>query len=410
MRRVQKILLCFILLYFLLFLKSYASIDQSKVVKLDDAKYQISYYDDTYLKADFYVSDFQEYSSDYEYMIVLTNGDASQPKLTYNSEDDYYTSDIGLSRSLHFKSTSYDVVPQGKGAAFGVEGALEKSGDIRAWIYATDNSGNSLLIKGNISIARPNRPEKYDKFDDDSFYGKIGINITVDVPRDVWVKRSFNVKIGEVNDYNLLLKLKDNYNNSTNLLYQFAENDRAAMVDTKLETPLDSEITYYECYRSDMPIPNILDIGNRITQGDYYYIFVDFDDENGKYIPVSSVSIFQAGSTYTDIWALYKVGSTQFNWDNIDKYQNMPTNTIEDNTTNDLNIINEADNQVNDIEDNQINNIVEDKSNNINEIDNTLAEEELPYTGLELRVLYILFILLCVTYYRYKKIKFGKKD
>jgi hypothetical protein len=120
------------------------------------------------------------------------------------------------------------------------------------------------------------------------------------------------------------------------------------------------------------------------------------------------VSIFQAGSTYTDIWALYKVGSTQFNWDNIDKYQNMPTNTIEDNTTNDLNIINEADNQVNEVEDNQIYNIVEDKSNNINEIDNTLAEEELPYTGLELRVLYILFILLCVVYYRYKKIKFGK--
>ena len=72
-----------------------------------------------------------------------------------------------------------------------------------------------------------------------------------------------------------------------------------------------------------------------------------------------------------------------------------------------MNIINEADNQVNDIEDNQIN-IVEDKSNNINEIDNTWAEEELPYTGLELRVLYILFILLCVVYYRYKKIKFGK--
>ena len=192
------------------------------------------------------------------------------------------------------------------------------------------------------------------------------------------------------------------------MLYQFAQNDSLAIVDTKLETPADSEVTYNECYRSEMPIPDILDIGDKITQGDYYYIYVDFDDENGKFIPASSVSVFQAGSTYTDIWALYKVGTTQFNWDNIDKYKNVPTNTIDDNTTNDLNNINEVDNQVNNITNNNVNNIIENKVNNTNKIDNTLAEEELPYTGLELRVLYILFILLCVIYYRYKKIKFGK--
>lgn len=408
MRRTQKILFCFILLYFLLFLKSYASIDQSKVVKLDDAKYQISYIEDKHIKANFYVSDFQESESDYEYIVVLTNGDASQPKLIYNQENEYYDSDIGLCRSLRFKSTSLNVVPQGKGVAFGVERVLEQSGDIRAWIYAVDNSGNSLLIKGNVSLARPGLPETYDKFDEDSFYGKTGINITLDVPRDVWVKRNFDIKIGELKDYNLLLKLKDNYNNSTNLLYQFAKNDSSAIVDTKLETPVDSEVTYNECYRSEMPILDVLDIGDKITQGDYYYIYVDFDDEKGRFIPASSVSVFQAGSTYTDIWALYKVGATQFDWDNIDKYKNVPTNTIDDNTTNDLNNINEADNQVNNITDNNVNNIIENKVNNTNKIDNTLAEEELPYTGLELRVLYILFILLCVIYYRYKKIKFGK--
>ena len=68
MRRTQKILLCFILLYFLLFLKSYASIEQSKVVKLEDAKCQIDYVEEnTYIQADFSISSDEKNISDYEY-------------------------------------------------------------------------------------------------------------------------------------------------------------------------------------------------------------------------------------------------------------------------------------------------------------------------------------------------------
>ena len=409
MRRTQKILLCFILLYFLLFLKSYASIEQSKVVKLEDAKCQIDYVEEnTYIQDDFSISSDEKNISDYEYYVVLTNGSTKQPKLIYDSASGIYTSDFGLIRSLLFQSNDYYKVPSGKGKAFDVEGVLEQNGDIRAWIYVVD-SGEIQLVKGNIPVSRPTFPKIYDRFMDGSFYSKTGISITLNAPRDVWVKRNFKIKIGEVNDYNILSKLKDNYNTNSNLLYQFAKEDKSFILETDLETPLYTEVTYNGCYYSEMPIPNKLDIGNNITIGDYYYIFIEYDDENKKYIPIDSVSIFQAGNTYTDIWTLYKIGATQFNWDNIDKYENLPADTIDDNTTDDLNNINEVDNQVNNITNNNVNNIVENKANSVDRIDNTLAEDELPYTGLELRVLYILFILLCVIYYRYKKIKFRKK-
>ncbi len=410
MRRALKILFCFILLYFLMIFKSYASIDQSKVVKLDDAKYQISYYKETYNWADLSVSNYLYYSNNYEYIIVLTNGNTNQPNLIYDSENGIYTSDIGLCRDLYFTSTEDVDVPAGQGKAFRVEKALELKGDIKAWVFAVESPESNMLIKGNIPIERPALPESDDKFSDISYFGKTGIRLGLNLPRDMWTKRQFEIKIGEVDDYDLLLELKNNNSIVPNSLKQFAKEDKNPVVDTNLETSMKSEVTYYDCYESDSPIPNSLEIGNKITQGNYYYIYVEFDDENGKYMPVESVSFFQAGSTYTDIWALYRLGTTQFNWDNIDKYKEEPTNTIDDNTTNDLNNINEANNQVNNIVDNQVNNIVENKSNSVNPIDNTLADEELPYTGLELRILYILFILLCVIYYRYKKVKFNKKN
>lgn len=120
--------------------------------------------------------------------------------------------------------------------------------------------------------------------------------------------RKFNLKIGKITDNNILTKIKNNdYTGITDLL-SYAKNNKAVY---------SSELTTVDkaYFRSD----EVLFDGNNLLENKaYYYIYAQFNDENGKYYPIEGVTLGQAWkSTINDSWDLWAYTSKDFNWDNL---------------------------------------------------------------------------------------------
>ena len=56
--------------------------------------------------------------------------------------------------------------------------------------------------------------------------------------------------------------------------------------------------------------------GARLNNGEYYYIYIKFDDENGKYEPVEAVTLTQAVNS-SNIWFLCTLSDDRFTWNNL---------------------------------------------------------------------------------------------
>lgn len=120
--------------------------------------------------------------------------------------------------------------------------------------------------------------------------------------------RKFNIKIGKVTDSAILSKIqKNDYSGITELL-TYAKNNKGVYSDTLTTT----DIAYY---RNDS---SLFDGRKLLENKAYYYIYVEFDDDNGKYIPVEGVTLGQAWfSTSSDSWDLWAYTSDEFKWDNL---------------------------------------------------------------------------------------------
>ena len=96
--------------------------------------------------------------------------------------------------------------------------------------------------------------------------------------------RKFKLKIGKISDSAILSKIKNNdYSGIVELLSYAKSNDAVYSQD------LTTTSTAY--FRSD----NALFDGNNLLENKaYYYIYAEFDDEEGKYYPIEGVTLGQA--------------------------------------------------------------------------------------------------------------------
>lgn len=120
--------------------------------------------------------------------------------------------------------------------------------------------------------------------------------------------RKFTLKIGRVTDNSILTKIKNNdYTGITDLLL-YAKNNKAVYSErltTSSEAYFKSDTTLFD--------------GRKLLENKaYYFIYVEFDDENGKYIPVEGVTLGQAWfSSTSDSWDLWAYTKSDFQWDNL---------------------------------------------------------------------------------------------
>ena len=135
--------------------------------------------------------------------------------------------------------------------------------------------------------------------------------------------RKFTLKIGKITDNTILTKIKNNdYTGITDLL-SYAKNN-SAVYSKQLTT------TSTAYFRSD---DALFDGRSLLENKAYYFIYVEFDDENGKYYPVERVTLGQAWfSSSTNSWDLWAYTSSDFQWDNLSATYT-PTDGKTDDTT-----------------------------------------------------------------------------
>ncbi len=120
--------------------------------------------------------------------------------------------------------------------------------------------------------------------------------------------RKFTLKIGKITDNSILSKIqKNDYSGITELLNYAKSHD--SIYSQNLTTTSEA---YFESDKS-------LFDGKKLLQNKgYYYIYVKFDDENGKYYPIEGVTLGQAWlSSSFDSWDLWAYTSSDFKWDNL---------------------------------------------------------------------------------------------
>lgn len=124
----------------------------------------------------------------------------------------------------------------------------------------------------------------------------------------VTANRKFKIKIGKVTDNAILQKIqKGDYSGITDLLAYAKKNNAVYTAD------LTTTREHY--YTSEKALFD----GRKVLQDDaYYYIYVQFDDENGKYYPIEGVTLGQAYlSDFNSNWNIWAYTSEDFKWNNL---------------------------------------------------------------------------------------------
>ena len=120
--------------------------------------------------------------------------------------------------------------------------------------------------------------------------------------------RKFTLKIGKVTDNAILAKIKNNdYTGITDLL-SYAKNNKA-VYSKQLTT---TSVAYFKSNDA------LFDGRSLLDEKSYYFIYVEFDDENGKYYPIEGVTLGQPWFATNSIsWDLWAYTSSDFKWDNL---------------------------------------------------------------------------------------------
>ncbi len=186
---------------------------------------------------------------------------------------------------------------------------LENNGNIYATIVQQKVGTNECKkIFGEVEIKRPallplgSRIQCYFFNDDTSTYFKeMSISET----------RKINIKIGEITDKNILLSIKNGEANCLQKLLNYAKTAES-ICSTTVPVGRSSSIT------SNMNLVN----------DKYYYVYMEMDDEDGKYYPVEDVSLYQALVDDEVGKELFDYLSGEFKWNlENDETGNAPTTT-----------------------------------------------------------------------------------
>lgn len=217
----------------------------------------------------------------------------------------------------------------------------------------------------------------------------IGSNLTyisINTPMENYVTRRAKLRIGEITDNSILSAIKDN--------------DTTNGLDKLLDYSKNSS-TIYEGIIEGKPsfVANLHDdLKGKVKSDTYYYIYINFDDENGKYYPVEGVTIGLGIATQQSCQIAF-YGNSKFVWNEKSDTQ-IPTNPNEDNkddeekNNDNNNSENKNDEEKNNENNNNINNNNEEKNNDINkEKDTTTAKVSLPQTGKEKIIVGFIIIL-----------------
>lgn len=198
---------------------------------------------------------------------------------------------------------------------------LEINEDIYYWIceqqknYDTGKMEQKFIIEA-MKIERPKQNELGNRII--GHFSSNKTNTYLYAPHNGDIIRNVNVKIGKVTDNSILLSIKNGEADSLSKLLTYAKETNSI-------------------YKTSVKLgdsPTITDKFD-ITDKAYYYVYMELDDENGRYYPVEDVSLYQGFVNETFGKNLHDYLSANFKWNisNPTPEQEKPTTKPEDKTT-----------------------------------------------------------------------------
>ena len=118
--------------------------------------------------------------------------------------------------------------------------------------------------------------------------------------------RQFTIKIGKITDTSILSKIKNGESDGFSNLEVYAKANSAIYEQKVTSNSHVHGLTYYE---------KINISASQLEDKEYYYLYIIFDDEDGKYYPIEHCLTFSQASVPTSSsWFLHFYGSNDFNW------------------------------------------------------------------------------------------------
>lgn len=281
------------------------------------AKYELLFDIDTDLKISG-IKPKDDSGNDYYYVITSSN---KKPNISIKP---YGNVDTEKSKGIEHLSVN---TKENYLFKYNLDKYIELNQDLYLWViqdvYLGDsyynNEGNSVshaakfVVEGK-KLTRPALPQlnlilksfsigKWESKSDSDTYTHMSFRFPSAVKN-----RKFKIKIGKVTDNAILQKIqKGDYSGVTDLLAYAKKNDAVYTAD--LTT------TNENYYRNEKTLFD----GRKLLQDNaYYYIYVQFDDENGKYYPIEGVTLGQAWLySSNNSWDLYAYTDENFKWNNL---------------------------------------------------------------------------------------------
>ena len=226
-----------------------------------------------------------------------------------------------------------------------IEKYVQLNQDLYLWVYEEkhlenayrDDYGKAIYYIGKIlssgqKLTRPKYPV-YAEIFHATFMTNDTTQIVTTIPYEWCTERKFTLKIGKITDNNILNGIKNNNGDSWNSLLEYAKNSNA-IFNNKLTT--NKVHTSFAEYSNDKDEKKDVIQLNNLEDKAYYYMYVVFDDENGKYYPASGLTIAKANvnttGVYKGYWSLFFLGDDKFKWDDFGTDQT-GTATVDGKTT-----------------------------------------------------------------------------
>lgn len=125
--------------------------------------------------------------------------------------------------------------------------------------------------------------------------------------------KTIKYKIGKITDKSILRSIKNGESGSLSKLMEYAKNASNGYSGAA------------KTGRTDEIVSKL-----NLSNGEYYYVYMELDTENGKYYPIEDVSLHQA-AYLSNKWYLYNYLDKEFVW-NLGEEPQEDNNTTVDNT------------------------------------------------------------------------------